>query len=168
MSCKSTAQSLKDDYPFAARLNSQARQTSADRAWLSIARFYKKCREKKPGKKGYPRFRHDNRSVEYKATGWRLEPDGKRLTFTDGTGMGTLRLMGTNPHRKKTRSIATFPLAQIKRVRLLKRADGYYVQFAIKAERTIPHEATGKQVGIDVGLKVFYLDSDGQQVENPR
>src|SRR5215469_2217452 len=88
---------LAKAYPFAARLNSQARQTSADRAWLSIARFYKHCREKKPGTpakrrgqaKGYPRFRHDTRSVEYKATGWRLEPDGKRLTFTDGTGIGT-------------------------------------------------------------------------------
>ena len=71
---------LANVFPFAARLNSQARQTSADRAWLSIARFYKHCWEKQPGKKGYPRFQHDNRSVEYKATGWKLEPDGKRLT----------------------------------------------------------------------------------------
>src|SRR5215472_6686970 len=71
---------LAGAYPFAARLNSQARQTSADRAWLSIARFYKNCREHKPGKKGYPHFQHDNRSVEYKNSGWRLEPDGKRLT----------------------------------------------------------------------------------------
>ena len=55
---------LAQEYPFAARLNSQARQASADRAWLSIARFYKHCREQKPGKKGYPRFQHDNRSVE--------------------------------------------------------------------------------------------------------
>ena len=39
-------------YPFAARLNSMARQAAADRAWQSVARFYKKCREKKPGKKG--------------------------------------------------------------------------------------------------------------------
>ena len=30
---------LAKDFPFAACLNSQARQTSADRAWLSIARF---------------------------------------------------------------------------------------------------------------------------------
>jgi putative transposase len=100
---------LAKDDPFAARLNSQARQTSADRAWLSIARFYKHCREKKPGKKGYPQFRHDTRSVEYKVTGWRLEPDGKRITFTDGTGIGTLRMIGANPERKKTRSSATFP-----------------------------------------------------------
>jgi putative transposase len=159
---------LAKDSPFAARLNSQARQASADRAWLSIARFYKNCREKKPGKKGYPQFQHDNRSVEYKATGWRLEPDGQHLTFTDGMGIGTLRMIGTNPKRKKARPIATFPLAQIKRVRLLKRADGYYVQLAVKAERTLPHKPTGKQVGIDVGLKAFYTDSEGQTVANPR
>jgi putative transposase len=148
--------------PFAARLNSQARQTAADRAWLSIARFYKNCRAKKPGKKGYPRFQKDNRSVEYKTSGWRLELDGKRLTFTDGHGIGTLRLIG------KKGAIETYPTSQIKRVRLVKRADGYYVQFAVKADRRISHEPTGKQVGIDVGLKSFYTDSDGQTVENPR
>ena len=100
---------LAKDYPFAARLNSMARQASADRGWQSVARFYKNCREKKPGKKGYPRFQKDNRSIEYKTSGWKLEPDGKRLTFTDGMGIGTVRLIGT-------RSIETFHLAQIKRV----------------------------------------------------
>jgi putative transposase len=74
-----------------------------------------------------------------------------RLTFTDGTGIGTLRLIGADPKRKKAHSIVTFPLAQIKRVRLLKRADGYDVQFAVQAERKIAHEPTGKQVGIDWG-----------------
>jgi len=56
---------LAQEYPFAARLNSMARQASADRAWVAIVRFYQHCREKKPGKKGYPRFQNDNRSVEY-------------------------------------------------------------------------------------------------------
>src|SRR5215469_16207835 len=109
---------LAKEYPFAARLNSQARQASADRAWLSIARFYKNCREKQPGKKGSPRFQHDNRSVEYKNSGWKLEPDGKRITFTDGMGIGTVRLIG------KKGTIETSPVKQIKRVRLVKRADG--------------------------------------------
>jgi putative transposase len=53
---------LAKDYSFAACLNSQARQASADRAWLSIARFYKNCREKKPGKKGYPQFPCERRA----------------------------------------------------------------------------------------------------------
>jgi putative transposase len=60
---------LAQEYPFAGRLHSNARQASADRAWAAISRFYKTCREKKPGKKGYPRFQHDNRSVEYKVAG---------------------------------------------------------------------------------------------------
>ena len=48
------------------------------------------------------------------------------------------------------------------------RADGYYAQFAVKAKRAIVHQPTGKQVGIDVGLKAYYTDSDGNTVENPR
>ena len=42
------------------------------------------------------------------------------------------------------------------------------MQFAVKTNRTLPHEPTGKQVGIDVGLKAFYTDSDGKTVDNPR
>jgi hypothetical protein len=57
---------LAKEYPFARRLNSQARQASADRAWFAIERFYDNCKNHKPGKKGYPRYQHDNRSVEYK------------------------------------------------------------------------------------------------------
>lgn len=48
---------LAQAFPFAARLNSMARQAAADRAWFSIARFYQHCREKKPGKKGTPASR---------------------------------------------------------------------------------------------------------------
>ena len=154
---------LAKDYPFANRLNSQARQASADRAWFAIARFYDKCKSHKPGKKGFPRFQHDNRSVEYKQTGWKLEPDGKHVTLTDGCGIGRLRLVG-NPKQK----IAAFPTEQIKRVRIVHRADGYYVQFAVKVERAILHQPTQKQVGIDVGLKAYYTDSEGNTVDNPR
>jgi putative transposase len=82
---------------------------------------------------------------------------------TLGQGIGTLRLIGTSKQQ-----IEPFPLAQIKRIRLLKRADGYSVQFALQGERCLPHEPTGKLVGSDVGLKAFYTDSDGHTVEHPR
>jgi putative transposase len=154
---------LAKAYPFATRLNSQARQASADRAWFAISRFYENCKSHKPGKKGYPKFQHDNRSVEYKTTGWKLETGGKHITFTDGCGIGRLRLIG-NPKQQ----IAAFPIKQIKRVRIVHRADGYYCQFSVQAERTIEHVSTGKQVGIDVGLKAYYTDSEGNTVENPR
>jgi len=155
--------SLAKEHLFASCLNSQARQASADCAWSAITRFYENCKTHKPGKKGYPRFQHDNRSVEYKQTGWKLEPDGRHIRFTDGCGIGRLRLVG-NPKQH----IETFPLKQIKRVRLVRRADGYYVQFGVQAERKIEHVSTGSRVGIDMGLKVFYADSNGKTVENPR
>ena len=154
---------LAQEYSFAASLNSQARQASADRAWEAISRFYKNCKNRKTGKKGYPQFQHDNRSVEYKTSGWKLEPDSKHLTFTDGRSIGRLRLVGN-----KKQSVATFPTQQIKRVRLVRRADGYYCQFVVKAERKIEHKTTGKHIGIDVGLKAYYTDSDGNTVDNPR
>ena len=154
---------LAKEYPFASLLNSQARQASADRAWFAISRFYDNCKSHKPGRKGYPRFQHDNRSIEYKQTGWKLEPDGKHIAFTDGCGIGRLRLVG-NPKQK----IADFPTEQIKRVRIVHRADGYYVQFGVKAERVIEHQSTGKQLGIDVGLKAYSTDSEGKTIDNPR
>ena len=46
------------NFPWVKKLNSQARQASADRAWQSIQRFYKNCRLKLPGKKGYPKFKN--------------------------------------------------------------------------------------------------------------
>ena len=154
---------LAKEYPFAACLNSQARQASADRAWFAISRFYENCQQKKPGKKGYPQFQHDNRSVEYKQTGWKIEPDGKHITFTDNCGIGRLRLVGN-----KKQAVETFPVKLIKRIRIVRRADGYYCQVAVQVERKVEHVYTGKQVGIDVGLKAYCTDSDGNTIENPR
>jgi putative transposase len=152
---------LAQEYPFAAALNSQARQAAAARAWAAIRCFYTNCREQRPGKKGYPRFQRDCRSVEYKQTGWQLDAEGKRLTLTDGCGIGRVRLIGS-------RELATFPREQIKRVRLLRRADGYYAQFVLQVERRVEHVSTGAVAGIDVGIAAYLTDSDGQAVANPR
>jgi len=138
---------LAHEVAFVAPLTSQARQAAADRAWQAIRRFYENCQARRPGKKGYPRFQHHGRSVAYKVTGWTLDPDGRHLTLTEGCGIGRVRLVGT-------RAIATFPVEQIKRVRLLRRADGYYAQFVLQAERRVAHMPTGRVVGIDVGLHV--------------
>jgi len=124
-------------------------------------RFYKNCREKEPGKKGYPRFQKDGRSIEYKTTGWKLDEARRAITFTDGFRAGTFRLKGT-------RDLLGYALNQIKRVRVVRKADGYYSQFCIDAERRAPVAATGHNVGIDLGLTHFYTDSDGATVENPR
>jgi putative transposase len=146
---------LAQQYAFVAKLNSQARQQAA------ISRFYANCKAKLLGKKGFPRFQRHCRSAEYKVTGWKLDADGRHLTFTDGHDIGRLRLVGA-------RGIETFPREQLKRVRVVRRADGYYVQFCVQAERQIPHAPTGTQLGIDVGLASFTTDSEGVSTPNPR
>jgi putative transposase len=140
-----------------------ARQASADRAWFAISRFYENCKNKKPGKKGYPKFQHNNRSVEYKTSGWKLDRDGRHIIFTDGCGIGRLKLVG-NPKQ----SIETFPKNMIKRVRIVRRADGYSCQFCVDTERRIEHVPSGKQLGVDVGIRAYLTDSDGNTIQNPR
>ncbi|MCA1995062.1 MAG: transposase [Coleofasciculus sp. S288] len=151
----------KPEFPWAKKLNSQARQAHADRAWFAISRFFENCKNKVSGKKGYPKFKKNSPSVEYKSTGWKLSEDRKRLTLTDGFNAGTLKLKGS-------RDLHFYQLKQIKRVRIVKRADGYYAQFLLDVQRTETISYTGSQIGIDVGLTSFYTDSKGHKVDNPR
>lgn len=152
---------LAKEFPFADELNSMARQSSAERAWSAISRFYENCKNAIPGKKGFPKFKHDCRSVEYKTSGWKLADDRKSITFSDGKKIGRLKLKGT-------RDLGFYSIDQIKRVRLVKRADGYYVQFCVQVDRIESIEPSGKAIGLDVGLTDFYTDSNGDTVDNPR
>ena len=152
---------LAAEFPFAKNLNSTARQSAAERAWSAISRFYANCKKKVVGKKGYPLFQKDCRSVEYKHSGYKLSEDRKSITFTDKNGIGRLKLKGT-------RGLHFYQSDQIKRVRLVKRADGYYVQFCIQVDRKEDIRPTGKTIGLDMGIKSFYTDSNGVAVENPK
>lgn len=152
---------LAKEFPFADELNSMARQSAAERAWSAISRFYDNCKSKIAGKKGFPQFQKDCRSVEYKTSGWKLAEDRKSITFTDKKGIGRLKMKGT-------RDLNFYQPDQIKRVRLVKRADGYYAQFCVSVDRTEILPATGNTIGLDVGLKSFYTDSNGIEVENPK
>jgi putative transposase len=168
---------LAKEFPFADKLNSQARQSAAERAWAAISRFFDNCKkrmrdgevsspeertkQKIAGKKGFPSFQKDNRSVEYKTTGWKLSENRKSITFTDGNGIGKLKMKGT-------RDLNFYQPEQVKRVRVVKRADGYYVQFCIAVDREGTLHPTGRTIGLDVGLESFYTDSNGDKVENPR
>src|SRR5262252_2393671 len=93
---------------------------------------------------------------------------------SSGVGIGTVRLIGTRvkPGNQQAhqplRSPAAYALPTIKRVRIVRRADGYFCQFCIAVCRVKPHEDTGVERGIDVGLSAYYTDSEGQKVENPR
>ncbi|MGB3401604.1 MAG: transposase [Microcoleaceae cyanobacterium] len=168
---------LRAMYPFARDLNSHACQASVERCWSAIARFFENCKRNIPGKKaenavlgspqmkrfsktGYPKFKKRSRSVEYKTSGWKLL-DPKHIEFIDKKGIGKLKLVGTW-------NLAFYPVEKIKRVRLVRRADGYYCQFCISVDVKIDARPTKHNVGLDVGLKQFYTDSDGYSEPNPK
>jgi len=150
-------------FPWVNKLNSMARQAHAERAWVSIARFYDNCKKKIKGKKGFPRFKkyQVRASVEYKTSGWKLSECRKYITFTDKFNAGTFRLWGS-------RDLHYYQISQINRVRVVRRHDGYYAQFLINHTREEKKELSNKQSGLDVGLNHFYTDNHGEKVENPR
>jgi len=154
---------LREQFEWCSHLSAQACQASAERAWSAIARFFENCKKKIPGKKGFPKFKkhQTHGSVEYKVDGWVLSDDRLTITFRDGFKAGTFRLWGT-------RDLHFYQKEQIKRVRVVRRADGYYVQFSIDQERIEQTRHTNRILGIDVGLNHFYTDSDGNKVKNPR
>ena len=151
---------LRSEFSFVQDLNSHACQASVERCWSSIARFFDNCKKQIPGKKGYPRFKKNTRSVEYKTSGWKLL-DPKHIEFTDKKEIGKLKLIGTW-------DLAFYPQDKIKRVRLVRRADGYYCQFCISVDIKEELPPTHQTIGLDVGLKEFYTDSMGQTEPNPR
>ena len=153
---------LAKEFDFAKKLNSTARQSSAERAWSAISRFYENCKQQIKGSSGFPKFKKHSRSVEYKHSGWRLNQQTKKhITFTDKIGIGKLKLIGS-------RDLYFYQPEQIKRVRLLRRADGYYCQFCISIEVKQELKPAKQNIGLDVGLKYFYADSNGHTEFNPR
>jgi putative transposase len=86
----SICKDLAKEFDFAKKLNSAARQASAERAWAAISSFYARCKKRRieveasstlcatrqgVGKKGFPKFKKHCRSVEYKVSGWKLSDD---------------------------------------------------------------------------------------------
>jgi len=151
---------LRAEFSFVNALNSHACQVAVERAYSAIARFYSNCKKSIP-QKGYPKFKKNCRSVEYKTSGWKLSLNRKQIDFIDKKGIGKLKLKGTW-------DLSFYQLDQIKRIRLVRRADGYYVQFLVSAQNKVDVELTGKMTGLDVGLLELYTDSNGHTEPNPR
>ena len=171
---------LRKEFDFVKALNSTACQQACERTWTAILKFYSNCKKrtarsevsselgrskhKTPGKKGYPKYSKRTRSVEFKKSGWKLNRDTKRITFTDGKNIGELKLIGS-------RDLYYFQEWQIQRVRIVRRADGYFVQLMLKLDPrdiTPQLEPTKNCIAIDVGLKYFYSDSNNNTVDYPK
>ena len=157
---------MAEEFEFAKELNSMARQSAAERAWSAICRFLNNCKRRRnlraksdPAPRiGYPRFKNNVRSVEYKSTGWKLDRTTcKHITFSDKKKIGKLKLIGTHELRFYEDKL-------IKRISLVRKANGYYCRFFIAVENQIEEDIlpTGRAIALNLS-KLPYSNIEHSQ-----
>ncbi len=120
----------------------------------AFAGFFRRCREGQTA--GYPRFRSARRfnSLQWEDRhGWRLDPAGQRVHLH---GVGGVRVRLHRPLRGVAKAIT------VKR-----EGRRWWVTIRCVDVPATPLPATGRQVGIDLGVRVLVATSDGRLVSNP-
>jgi len=143
---------LKKEIPEYKDINAQTLRESLQRLDFAFRRFY--TRVKNGEKPGFPRFKGVNRynSFNLLQNGWRLE--GKYLTITK---LGRFKLRLSRPIEGSIRTITIYRNVM----------DKWYACFNCDnvPERKLP--ASDKEIGLDVGIKSFCVDSEGNRTDNP-
>lgn len=144
---------IKEVRPEFAAIGSQVLENALRRVDLAFKAFYR--RSKLGQVPGYPRFkpRRQYDSLTFRKVGWRL--DGRRLTMQ---GIGTAKLFLSRPIE------GTVKTATLRR----DRCGDWWVCFSCVDVPVRPLEATGENVGIDLGLTSFIATSAAELVSNPR
>jgi len=145
------------------KLYSQTRQDIFVRLQRAYQNFFRRCKEKKAGKKvkaGFPRFKSIDRykSIAYPQDNgsFRIE----RIKKEDRLIVSRIGTMKIELHR---------PIeGKIKTLTIKKRAGEYYAIFTTVNEITVPEVADTNPVGIDMGLNSFVALSDGTKIEKPK
>jgi putative transposase len=145
---------LKAVCPEYAQVHSQVLQDVVRRVEKTYQAFFRRVAN--GGTPGYPRFQGKDRYHSF------TYPQYGNGAVLDG---GILRLskIGHIPVRLH-RPLEGTP----KTVSICKEADGWYVSFSCAGVPTETLPRTGKETGIDVGLKVFLITAEGAPIANPR
>jgi putative transposase len=142
----------RQENPYAALLHSHILQVVVSDLDKSFQAFFR--RVKAGETPGYPRFkgrdRFDSFGLKEYGNGFKL--DGRRLRLT---GIGRVRVRWHRPIEGK-----------IKTVRIRRQAGAWYSCFACEVDEQ-PLPATGKEIGIDVGLYHLLATSENEVINNP-
>jgi putative transposase len=139
------------------RWSFSSQQATLRRLDKAMAAFYRRC---KAGEKrvGYPRFKALDRwdSVEWPSGGdgcrWKPEVDRVKLQ-----GIGHVKV---HAHRAVR--------GRVKTISLKREGRRWYVVLSCDDVPIEPLPATGREIGIDVGVARFATTSDGEVIANPR
>lgn len=144
---------LKQKSPYIKQVNSQTLQAVIEKLDKSFKAFFR--RVKTGEEPGFPRFKGSYRynSFTLKQTGWKLEG---RYLYVKNIGRFKLHLSRPVEGDIKTVTIKKSPTGK------------WFVTFSCDnvPERTF--EKADKEVGIDVGIKVFCFDSENNFFDNPK
>ena len=148
---------LKAERPTLARVQSQVLQNVAVRIDLAFKAFFRRV---KAGEvPGYPRFRgvgrYDSCTFPQVPVGCHLDAAAKRVRVMN---VGLVKIVLHRPLE------GTPKTATIQRSSTGK----WYVSFACECAEPAPLPETGQQVGLDVGLAVFAMPTQGEPIESPR
>ncbi len=145
---------LKAAFPEYGDIHSQVLQDVLTRLDKAFQAFFRRVKARQTP--GFPRFQGRNRyhSFTYKQYG-----NGARLD----NGFLVLSKIGRVAVRW-SRPLEGTP----KTVTISKEADGWYAIISCADVPAQPLPPTGRETGIDVGLKVFLITADGEAVENLR
>lgn len=144
---------IKKNFPEIKIVNSQTLQDVLERLDKAYKNFFR--RVKKGEKPGFPRFKNSNsyNSFTLKQTGYVL--DGRYLYIKN---IGKFKLFLSRPIEGdiKTITIRRMPTGK------------WFVAFSCDNVPIKQFPQTDKEIGIDVGIKSFCVDSEGNQVVNPK
>jgi len=144
------------------KLYSQTRQDVFIRLLKAFRNFFRRCEEKKAGKKikaGFPRFKSIDRykSITYPQNNGSFSIDKERKVYMlRVSGIGRMRI-------ELHRSIE----GKVKTLTIKRKAGEYFAIFTTVKEVQVPEVADTNPVGIDMGLHSFVALSDGTKIEKP-
>ncbi len=145
---------LKAACPEYAAIHSQVLQDVLTRLDKTYQAFFRRVTAGQTP--GFPRYQGRNRyhSFTYKQYG-----NGARLDngFLVLSKIGRLAVRWSRPMEGTPKTVT-----------ISHEADGWYVCISCAEVPAQPLPPTGRETGIDVGLKVFLITSEGDAVENPR
>jgi len=139
----------KASNPWAADVHSHVLQVVVADLDKAFQAFFRRVKAGQTA--GYPRFRGRNRfaSFGFKEYGNGFKIDGRRVRVS---GIGRIAVRWHRPLE-----------GTIKTLRLIKKASGWYACFSVEyTPQSLP--ATGRDVGVDVGIASLMTTSDGARV----
>jgi putative transposase len=147
---------IKEVRPEYRDLNAQVLQEVLHRLDKAFAAFFRRVQA--GACPGYPRFQGTDRytSFTYPQVGEQggAVLDGGMLSLSK---IGRIRLRLHRPLQGTPKTVT-----------ISREADGWYACISCAEVPIAPLPATGRETGIDVGLKVFLITADEESVENPR